>query len=424
MVHRRGFIQTALATLALPAMESLPLRRSFASQVMRGPAKRLVCVGNSFGMYQPRFFPKQTGKEYSITPLLKPMERHRIDFSVFSNLDHSIKGGHYAVHSFLSGVKYSQAASMPSGNITLDQRAAEVLGPQTRFPSLTVGSTDGLHGGCQMSWTRSGVRVPPISGPKELFRKLFLNDSPTQKASAVDNFHLHGSILDAALEDAHSLSRKLNQRDKTKLDEYFSSVRDIEQRIQQQEKWVLRDKPKAPIAEPTNDNLIEDLPELFDLIALALETDSTRIGTFEMAGANFRTGILGLNKGYHAYSHHGQDPKNIEGLVKLELYQMKQLARFLDRLKSTELADGRTLFDETIVLFGSGMGNANSHTNSNLPILLAGGGFRLGEHLSYPTEKQKRIPLCNLYVSILQQLGIEDDTFGTSSGSLNGLETG
>ncbi|MEM7784434.1 MAG: DUF1552 domain-containing protein, partial [Planctomycetota bacterium] len=253
-------------------------------------------------MYQPRFFPKQTGKEYSITPLLKTMERHRSDFSVFSNLDHSIKGGHYAVHSFLSGVKYSQAASMPSGNITLDQRAAEVLGPQTRFPSLTVGSTDGLHGGCQMSWTRSGVRVPPISGPKELFRKLFLNDSPTQKASAVDNFHLHGSILDAALEDAHSLSRKLNQRDKTKLDEYFSSVRDIEQRIQQQEKWVLRDKPKAPIAEPTNDNLIEDLPELFDLIALALETDSTRIGTFEMAGANFRTGILGLNKGYHAYS--------------------------------------------------------------------------------------------------------------------------
>ena len=384
--------------------------------------KRLVCVGNSFGMYQPKFFPKDSGRDYQITPLLKPLEKFRKDFTVFSNLDHGIKGGHYAVHSFLSGVKSSQAGSMPDGNITVDQRAAEALGHLTRFPSLTIGSTNGLHGGCQMSWTRSGVRVPPTEGPRELFRKLFINEAGNQKAKVADSFHLHGSILDAALGDANRMDRKLSKRDSNKLDEYFSSVRDIEKRIQQQEKWHALAKPDAPIDEPVNESLVDDIPDLFELMALALETDSTRVATLEMAGAQFRTGLLGLKKGYHAYSHHGQDPENIAGLVKLELYQMQQFAAFLERLKSTEVVGGGTLLDETTVLFGSGMGNANSHTNTDLPILVAGGGLKLGEHRVMPQAKAKRVPLCNLFLSLLQNVGVEDDHFGTSTGTIGGIE--
>ena len=424
-MHRRTFLRTATATLALPAFESLTLRSAeAASDRSTIKAKRLVCVGNSFGMYQPQFFPKETGRDYEITPLLKPLERFRADLSVFSHLDHGIKGGHYAVHSFLSGVKQSQAASMPDGNITVDQRAAEVVGGQTRFPSLTIGSTTGLHGGCQMSWTRTGVRVPPIQGPRELFRKLFMSESKSQQTKAADSFHLHGSILDAALGDAHSLSRRLNARDRTKLDEFLSSVRDVEQRIQQREKWHRISKPDAPIEEPANDNLIDDIPELFELMALSLQTDSTRIATLEMSGAQFNAGLLGLSKGYHALSHHGRDPSNIAGLVKLERYQMEQFAKFLDRLKSTEVAGGGTLLDDTTVLFGSGMGNANSHTNSDLPILLVGGGFRLGEHVVLPKEKNRRVPLCNLFLSLLHHLGVEDERFGTSSGTLTELEAG
>ena len=422
-MKRRTFIQTSIATLALPALESLSGSITAPVKIdMAGRRKRLVCIGNSFGMYQPKFFPKEVGRGYNITPLLKPLEKHRSDFSVFSNLDHGIKGGHYAVHSFLSGVKSSQAGSMRDGNITVDQRAAEVLGHLTRFPSLTIGSTDGLHGGCQMSWTRSGVRVPPIEGPRELFRKLFINEVRERKAKVADSFHLHGSILDAAREDANRMSKKLSGRDRDKLNEYFSSIRDIEKRIQQQEKWHRLAKPDAPIDEPFNETLIDDIPDLFELIALALETDSTRVASLEMAGAQFRTGRLGLKKGYHAYSHHGKDPKNIAGLVKLELYQMKQFAAFLDRLKSTEVANGGTLLDETTVLFGSGMGNANSHTNTDLPILVAGGGLKLGEHVVSPKEKVKRVPLCNLYLSLLQNMGIQDDHFGTSTGSFVGLE--
>ena len=208
---------------------------------------------------------------------------------------------------------------MPDGNITIDQRAAEVLGHHTRFPSLTVGSSNGLHGGCQMSWTRSGVRVPPIEGPSDLFRKLFLNVADEKQAKVADSFHLHGSILDAAIGDANRMSRNLSRRDDEKLKEYFSSVRDVEKQIQQQKKWLKLAKPDAPIDEPPNESLLSDVPNLFKLIALALETDSTRITTLELAGAQFRTSLLGLQKGYHAYSHHGKDPKNIAGLVKLEL---------------------------------------------------------------------------------------------------------
>ena len=425
-MNRRLFLKSTFATLALPALESLVGKSSvFAAgaKVAESPM-RMVCVGNSFGMYPESFFPKEVGANYTMTNLLSPLEKFRKDFTVFSNLDHSVKGGHFAVHSFLSGVKIVDAKGRPEGNITIDQRAAEHVGGELRFPSLTVGSEDGLHGGCQMCWTRSGVRVPPIQGPRELYRKLFINDSAAAQEKAADHFKMKRSILDSVTEEAKSLNSRLGARDKEKLDEYFTSIRDVETNLKLDQRWSQVSKPKPTMAEPDNHNMVEDIPILYDLIAAALQTQSTRIASFEMAGAGFDTSFFGLSGGYHGFSHHGKMPAKIKGLVKIEMYQMQQFARFIEKLKSLrEPNSDKSLFDNSMILFGSGMGNGNSHRNIDLPIVLAGGGFKLGEHKVYPSEKGKREPLCNLYLSMLQRFGIEIESFGTSTGTLTGLET-
>lgn len=418
-IDRRAFLRATGVTLALPALESLS--GLVAAEKTAAP-QRMICIGNEFGMYPGAFWPTKAGAGYEMTQLLKPLERHRRNMTVFSHLDHGLKGGHFAVHTFLTGVNAADARAMPEGGVSLDQRAAEFIGSRTRFPALTIGSADGLHGGCQMSWTRTGTRVPPIPGPRELFRALFIDDSTSAKKKAADRIRLQGSILDAVLGDAKSLQRRLNKTDNEKLDEYFTSVRDVETKLALDEQWQKVPKPKAPIDEPRNQGLAQDLPMIYDLIVLALQTDSTRIATLEIGGS-FAARDIGVNKGYHGLSHHGKAPANIDLLVQIELYQVRQFARFLDKLQNTkEPGTDKSLLDSAITLFGSGMGNANSHTNNDLPIILAGGGFQHGEHKMYPREKHRRVPLCNLYVSLLQRFGVETDTFGTSTGALSGLE--
>jgi hypothetical protein len=373
-------------------------------------------------MYPGAFWPQQVGADYELTTLLEPLEAQRSDFTLFSQLDHGLKGGHFAVHTFLTGVKAAEARGMPDGGISLDQRAAEFVGAQTRFPSLTIGSEGGLHGGCRMSWTRTGTRVPPIAGPRELFRLLFINDDDKAKLAATQRIDLQGSILDAVLGDAKSLSRRLNKLDNRKLDEYLSSIRDVEVKLDLQRRWQKVPKPESELDEPVDEGLARDLPKLYDLIALALQTDSTRVATLEVGGS-FAASDLGIRKGYHSLSHHGHRQENIDLLVQIERYQVEQFARFLDKLASIDQAGSDlTLLDSTMALFGSGMGNANSHTNNNLPVILAGGGFRHGEHKRYPEQSNKRVPLCNLFVSMLQRFGVETDSFGTGTATLRGLE--
>ena len=422
LTRRRFFLRGAGVTLALPALESLSLSVLGSGSALGATAtnstrpNRLVAIGNLLGFYQPQFFPKKPGADYEMPRLLKPLAPHRRDFTLYSGLDHGVKGGHFAVHSFLSGVMQSDAKGRPDGNISLDQRAAESVGAATRFPSLTIGSEGGIHGGCMMCWTRSGTRVPPIPGPAELFRRLFINESATDIARARDRFHLKESILDSVHGDARSLERKLDKADREKLDEYFSSVRDVEKQLELSRHWADVPKPKAPIKEPRNTNMVDDLPLLYDLIALALQTDSTRIATLEIGG-DFESRYFDIKKGYHALSHHGKLQENIDNLLVLEEYQMQHFARFLEKLKSIDDGDG-TLLDHTQVLFGSGMANANAHTNLNLPVILAGGGYRHGEFKVLPNKGINRVPLCNLYLSLLQKFGVETDSFGTSTGAL------
>ncbi len=421
--RRRFVLRSLAASLALPQLSSLMAKEvgaQSAVQMTKGAgvgAKRFVAIGNLLGYQQKSIFPETPGKAYEETILLKPLATNRDNLTVYRGLDHGIKGGHFAVHSFLSGVLHSEAGTRPDGNVTIDQFIADEVGMQTRFPSLTVGSESGIHGGCQIAWTKSGVRVPPITGPAALFEKLFVTESKDRIAQRKEEARLQASILDSVLEDANQLSRKVNREDRDKLDEYFTSVRDVEKRLELRRRWADQPKPKQPFARPTDRNMVDDLPLLYELIALALQTDSTRIATLEIGG-NFLPQNLGIQKSYHGLSHHGNRPEAIQDLLTLETYQIKHFSTFLTRLAG--IRDGeRRLLDSTAVIFGSGIGNANSHTNHDLPIILAGGGYRHGEFRKLPESGPNSVPLCNLYLEMAQRMGVEVDAFGTSTGTFS-----
>ena len=416
-------LKTVGASLALPGLPSLLAKsagENLAVQATRGAgigAQRFVAIGNLLGFQQKSIFPETTGKGYEETTLLKPLSENRKNMTLYRGLDHGVKGGHFAVHSFLSGVLHSEAKNRADGNVTIDQFIADEVGVETRFPSLTVGSEGGIHGGCQIAWTRSGIRVPPITGPADLFEKLFVDDSPERKSQRSTENHLQDSILDSVLEDANRLSKHVNREDKEKLDEYFSSIRDVEKRLQARKKWANEPKPKAPFEKPSNSNTVEDLPMLYELISLALQTDSTRVATLEIGGC-FLPQHLGIDKSYHSMSHHGNDEETIAHLVTLETYQVEQFNTFLTRLNSIKDGD-KTLLDSTAVIFGSGMGSGHSHTNSDLPIILAGGGYRHGEFRKVEGKGINKVPLCNLYLEMARRMGIESETFGTSTGTFS-----
>jgi hypothetical protein len=419
--RRRFLLRSAGATLALPGLTSLMAKAadSLATlEATRGAgigARRFVAIGNLLGFQQKSFFPETTGKGYESTTLLKPLDALRDQLTVYRGFDHGVRGGHFAVHSFLSGVLHSEARDRPDGNVTIDQFLAEKIGSQTRFPSLTVGSEGGIHGGCQLSWTRSGVRVPPITNPAALFDRLFTSDSPERQARRGEEQTLQDSILDTVHEEAKGLSKRVNHEDREKLDEYFSSIRDVEQRLERRKRWTHQPKPEAPFDKPANANTVDDLPMLYELIALALQTDSTRIATLEIGGC-FLPQHLGIDKSYHGLSHHGNKEDAIANLIKLETYQLEHYAKFLNRLASVRDGEG-TLLDSTSVLFGSGIGSGNSHTNTDLPIILAGGGYQHGVFKKVESKGLNKVPLCNLFLDVAQRMGVEAESFGTSTGT-------
>jgi hypothetical protein len=430
-LDRRHVLRAAGAAISLPFFSSLPAARAATSPASGEGLgkKRMVCIGNMLGFYPDAFWPAAASdptlgglgeyRDFTFGKSSAPLAAIRDRMTLVSGLDHATSGGHFSIHSFLSGVRQIDAKSMPNANVTIDQYASDYVSGQTRFSTLTVGSESGIHGGCQLSWTRTGTRVPPIPGPEQLFRLLFVGTSEQDKRVAADRFKLQGSILDLVRRDADRFQRKLNPRDREKLDEYLTSVRDVEKRIGLRRNWIDVPKPKAPFDQPKNRNMVEDLPLLYDLIALALQTDSTRIATLEIGG-DFNPRDLDVNGDYHALSHHGQQQTSIDALITLETYQIEQFVRFVEKLSSLQDAE-QPLIDHTMVLFGSGMGNANSHTNTNLPVVLAGGGFQHGRLLAFDAKSPDRPPLTNLFVSMLQQFGIETDRFATSTGTLRGL---
>ncbi|MEM6363450.1 MAG: DUF1552 domain-containing protein, partial [Planctomycetota bacterium] len=229
---RRQFVLRSLAgSLALPALPSLAneaVGDRHPVTLARGAGtgqRRFVAVGNLLGFQRDAFFPETPGRDFEQTQLLKPLADVRDQLTIYRGLDHGIKGGHFAVHTFLSGVLHHESKHRRDGNVTIDQFIADEIGKQTRFPSLTVGSEGGIHGGCQMSWTRSGIRVPPISNPAELFDRLFGVESQAERSQQKSACELQASILDSMREEASSLAKRVNQEDRDKMDEYFTSIR-------------------------------------------------------------------------------------------------------------------------------------------------------------------------------------------------------
>ena len=416
--HRRHFLKSAGVTLALPMMESLVSAGKPAKAAPeKPPVKRMVIFSNAFGMYPSAFFPEKAGVDYQMPELLKPLERHRGSMTVFSNLDHGLNIGHSGTPTFLNGIESKNARYYPDGNISVDQRAAEWLKATNRFPSLQT-SVRGAKN--SLSWTRNAVNLHGV-GCRTLYEKLFLDLGEAGRARQDQRYQQEASILDVVLNQAKSVHGTLGKNDQRKLDEYLTSVRSLEKRYEQESQWLHKNKPRTKLPVPPDrfNSIREEYDVHMELLALALQTDSTRIITTDFG---MQPGDHDLNLIYHGYSHHGELPELVKGLITIEEFQMECVARFLDRLNKTDdPLNGGTLLDHTMVLFGCGMATGH-HSNRNLPVFLAGGGFKHGEHKVYPADKSRKVPLCNLLLTMLQNFGVKTDRFGTSTGTLTGLE--
>jgi hypothetical protein len=379
----------------------------------------MICINTTLGLHTPHLFPAQAGRKYELTPYLEPLRDFRNDFTVFSGLSHpEVDGGHPAELCFLTAAPHPRADNFKN-SISLDQFMIEQLVPDTRFGALVLASSSSRG----LSFTRSGVPIPADDRPSRVFRNMFVDGSPQEIEKQVERLKQGQSIMDTVLEQAHDFQKGLGQPDRRKLDEYFSSVREVEQRLVKAQDWARRPKPAVDAKPPVDIASAVEVPArvrlMIDLMHLALQTDSTRFITFALNGLNAVPVIPGVTQDWHNLSHHGQDPAKLAELRLIEIQQMQLFGELLAKLKSTREAEG-TLLDRTIVLFGSNLGNASSHDNKNLPILVAGGGFRHGQHLAF--DPRRNPPLCNLYLQFLHRLGAEVDSFGSSNGTVSGFE--
>ncbi|MCP4886209.1 DUF1552 domain-containing protein [Rubripirellula sp.] len=403
---RRRFLEGTGIALTLPLMES---ELTGADAKIEGDPRRLVCIANHLGYYPGNFFPQDAGRGYQISPTLQPVQRHRDEFTVFSNLDDGITGGHKGVQAFLSGIRKDESNGFPDKNMTIDQVAAEHVGSGTRFPSITAG----LGLGTDLCWTRSGVRIPPVNNPARLFEALFVQSDESSLGKERTRLTRRASVLDALRETARELDQEISAADRQKLDQYLTSVRDVERRLQMSQAWLDKPKPASPI-DPVADQErmhIEEIPLFYELLTLALQADLTRVATFEIP-MGFRTSELEVGS-YHGLSHHSKSAERLGQLQIVETYLMKQFAHFIDRMKEAQV------FEHTAIVWGSGMGNGSSHSNRNLPVILAGGGMKHQGHVVCPAEDHKRVPLSNLWLSTLQWFGVETDRFGKSTGTFS-----
>jgi hypothetical protein len=417
MKTRRDFLRASGVALALPMLESV--RPAWATS-SASPRRFFAWMPNQ-GILPEFFFPKEAGKDYVPTPYLELIKDHLKDLTVLSGVAlPGVDGGHASEKSFLTGAPGASRGSFRN-SISLDQFAAEQLGGETRFPSLTLMIGNDSLG---LSWTRTGSMIPPEQHPLRVYQKLFVEDSPQAREAARLRLKEDRSLLDSLGDQARRLEARVTASDRDRVDQYFTSVRDLEKRLAKAEKWIDVPKPKTAAKAPADGVDRNDLPAyttmMLDLVRLALETDSTRFVTLctSLASVTPRT-IPGVRNNVHELTHHGNRPDKIGELRLVEETFFKGLDGFLTGLRSAK-EQGSTLLDRTIVYFGTCMGSANAHSTDNVPALIAGGGFKHEGHLAF--DRKKNYPLSNVYVSILQRLGIQTDRFSTGQGTMKGLE--
>ena len=418
-MNRRTFLRSSGVAMALPLLNAMSpaLRAAAGAAGEVKDVRRMLAICAPLGFHTPNLFPEKAGKDYEATPYLKPLQKVREKFSVISGLMHpDVDGGHSAEASFLTGAAHPGQPSFRNA-ISVDQYAAERIGHLTRVPSLSLSGN-----GTGISYTRSGVRIPPEQRPSRLFASLFLEGTEAEKAAHMRRIKDGQSIMDLVMDQTKAVTRNVGREDQQTLDQYATSVRDLEQRLVMAEEWAKKPKPKVDQKPPTD---IEDRAELtgrmklfYDMILLAIRTDSTRLITFAGAGGNEVVSLQGVDDGWHNLSHHGKDPDKLKKLAIIEQEEMRMFGELLAQLD--EIKEGEhTLLDQTAILMGSNLGNASSHNNTNLPLVVAGGRFKHGQHLAFDQEKAP--PMCNIFVSFLQHLGIEADEFSTGKSTLTGL---
>ncbi|MEO6741522.1 MAG: DUF1552 domain-containing protein [Chthoniobacteraceae bacterium] len=455
LLNRRHFLRGLGTLVALPLLDAMvPLRASAAATEK---PRRSVFVYIPNGVNGMTWQPVKSGRGYELSPSLKPLEKHRDDFTVFSGLHHpnGIGQAHVCADTWLTGAKIdAQSARKYENTISVDQVMAEKTGMETRFPSLELSISSGTGrplNSSTLAFSRDGVPLPAEDNPKQIFNRLFGEE---QGGIAAQRTRLvkRRSVLDAVLDDAKSLRLALGNDDKTKLDEYLHSVRDVEQRTERLDSWLDVPKPKleAKFAAPFQ----RDVPKakageywrtMFDLIVLALRTDSTRVVTYMNGSEGNGLAIpeIGITQARHGLSHHNGDPVVLERLAKSDAFIMEQFAHFLGDLQTVK--DGEVpLLDRTMVLFGSGMSYGHSHANSNLPILLAGGrglGLKHGQHIDYNRPhldkdytltyeewralcgkpKDETARLSNVMLTMLQKMDVHAEKFVDSLGPVSAL---
>jgi hypothetical protein len=397
---------------------TLPLLESQLTAASAAPATRFLVVGNPFGAHPDHFFPKDFGKDFNFSPTLEPLAWLKDRLTVVSHTDHNMVSGHGREVAFLSGVLPSEAQAFPEKNMSIDQLFARHVGSQVRYPS--VGAS--LDGGVSMSWTANGVMRQPIEDPQKLFNHLFLNLTEKERADRREMLQRNRSILDTVGGQFDGLLRNASRFDRERIDQFRTSVRELEGTLSNRENWLDRDKPSFDISEHfAGENLVHDRYDaIFDMIAYSFETDLTRVASIEFpATVNFNE-VDGVNRSYHGCTHNGKMENVTAELVAIETFQLSRLSRCLKKLDSIREPNGEgSMLDNTIVLFGSGMGYGGTHSNRNLPILVAGGGFKHRGHVDARGTDGQNMPLCNLYVTLMQRFGIEREKFNRSTGSFD-----
>lgn len=419
-LSRRHFLRAAGVTLALPFLESMMPRLGAVVTTPAAP-RRFVGLMTNQGILPQFFFPEKAGRDYETTPYLDIIKEHRADMTVFSGVSlPGVDGGHSAEYSFLTGAPGASRGSFKN-SISLDQMMGEQLGGATRFPtlSLMVGSDN-----VSLSWTRNGSMIPPVKSPVKLYQQLFVEDKPEDKAAAVRRLKEDRSLLDGLQAQAKKLERELGANDRARLDQYFTAVRELERRLARSEGWMDVPKAKTTVPRPDEVTNTNDLPKNMDvmlgLVRLALETDSTRIVTVAVSLAGVAaTTIPGVLSNTHELTHHGGREEKISELRKIEEAEFRSVAAFLAGLRGVREGSA-SMLDQTAVLFGTNMGSANAHSNDNLPVLLAGGGFKHGQHLAF--DRKQNYPLSNLYVTLLQRMGVEAGSFSSGTTTMRGVE--
>jgi len=417
--HRRRFLQGTGAVLALPFLESLMPRAARAAA--SGQPHRMIAIMTDLGMIPEYFFPEGEGTDYRSSRYLDVLKDFRKDMTIFSGVTHpEVVGGHQTDQCFLTGTPHPRKPGFRN-TISLDQYAATELGPVTRFPSLTlrVGPSNK-----SLSYSANGVRIPSEEKPSQVYRRLFVQGSKQEVEQQIQKLKDGQSLMDSFTDRLRTLNRKVGREDKERLDQFFTAFRELEQRLKENEEWEQKPKPevgeKIPKDVRTPEALVERTRLMYDLSRLALETDSTRLITiFVTQQFNPKVDLPGVELPHHALTHQMSLEESRAQLEIVEKAQFQELGRLLGGLRDAGEKEGN-LLDQTMVLYGSNLGNAAKHDNSNLPVLLAGGGFKHGRNLVF--DKTNNEPLTNLYLSMLHRLGVPADRFSTSTRPMPGLE--